>query len=78
MSGLGGDVHLDAIHRRVMAVPGVAACGSTAFGGWCPEPPTTSPPACAHRPEEVAILRHPYGEGFPDGLLTVQICVVVP
>ena len=79
VSGLGGDVHLDAIHRRVMAVPGVAAVRVNRLRRLVPRAPDhVAAGVLPIGPEEVAILRHPYGEGFPDGLLTVQICVVVP
>jgi hypothetical protein len=79
VSGLGGDVHLDAIHRRVRAVSGVAAVRVNRLRRLAPR-------AVDHRgvgvlpiaSDEVAILRHPYGDGFPQGLLTIEVCGAAP
>ncbi|MFB9316981.1 hypothetical protein [Cryptosporangium minutisporangium] len=78
-SGLGGDVHLDAVHRRVLDVPGVDAVRVRRLR-------RLQPGAADHRTdgvlpvgtEEVAVLRHPYGPTQPQGLLTVEVCGGVP
>ena len=77
VSGLGGDVHLDAIHRRVAAVRGVTAVRVNRLRRL--EPRAIDHVTAGVLPiaaDEVAILDHPYGDGFPDGLLTVQVCEV--
>lgn len=78
VAGLGGDVHLDAIHRRARAVPGVHAVRVNRMRRLAPR--AVDHVASGVLPmaaDEVAILSHPFGEGFPDGLLTVQVCEAV-
>lgn len=74
VTGLGGDVHVDAILRRALAVDGVRAARVARLRRLRPGAEEhavdgTLPVA----DEEVAVLRRPYGDG-PDGLLTVQVC----
>lgn len=73
-TGLGGDVHVDAVLRRVLAVGGVAAASvrrlRRAVAG-SPEHAVDGTLPIAD--EEVAVLRVPYGDGLP-GLLTVEVC----
>ena len=79
VSGLGGDVHVDAIHHRVLAVPGVQAVRVRhlrRLQQGAPERSHTG--VLAVESDEVAILQHPYGEAFPSGLLTVAVCEARP
>ncbi|MFE9692380.1 hypothetical protein [Micromonospora sp. NPDC005806] len=74
VTGLGGDVRVDAVLRRVLAVDGVRAARVRRLrrlerGAAEHAVDGTLPVA----DEEVAVLRRPYGDG-PDGLLTVQVC----
>jgi hypothetical protein len=75
VSGLGGDVRVDAIHQRVLTVPGVQAVRVHHLRRLRPDAPERAHdgvlPVDA---DEVAILQHPYGEAFPSGLLTVTVC----
>jgi hypothetical protein len=78
VSGLGGDVHLDAIHRRVLEVPGVAAVRVSRLRRLQPHAlERAGSGVLAVGSDEVAVIRHPYGPGYPQGLLTVQVCGVV-
>lgn len=75
VSGLGGAVHVDAITRRLLAVPGVRAVRLRRLRRLqrgAPERARAGVLVVA--PDEVAILNHPYGEAFPSGLLTVGVC----
>ncbi len=72
--GLGGDVHVDAILRRALALDSVHSARVARLR-------RLRPGADEHavdgvlpiEDEEVAVLRRPYGDG-PDGLLTVEVC----
>lgn len=78
VSGLGGDVHLDAIHRRVLTIPGVSAVRVNRLRRLHPRAVDhTGVGVLPIAGDEVAILRHPYGSGFPQGLLTVDVCGAV-
>ena len=75
VAGLGGDVRVDALYRRVCDVPGVhaarvrrlrrlpATSGEHATDGVLPV-----------GDDEVAVLRDPFGRPGRDGLLTVTVC----
>lgn len=79
VSGLGGAVHVDAITRRLLAVPGVRAVRLRRLRRLqrgAPERARAGVLVVA--PDEVAILNHPYGEAFPSGLLTVGVCEAQP
>ena len=72
--GLGGDIHVDAILRRALAVDGVRAARVSRLRRLRPGAEEhavdgTLPVA----EEEIAVLRRPYGDG-PDGVLTVEVC----
>ena len=73
-TGLGGDVHVDAVLRRVLAVGGVAVARvrrlRRAVAGAAEHAVDGTLPI---GDEEVACLRRPYGDG-PQGLLTVEVC----
>ncbi|MFV0524150.1 MAG: hypothetical protein ACK5RL_06600, partial [Acidimicrobiales bacterium] len=72
--GLGGDVHVDGILRSVLAVTGVGSARITRLrrleGGAVEYAIDGTLPI---GPEEVAVIRRPYGDGA-DGLLTVEVC----
>ena len=73
-AGLGGDIQVDAVLQRVLAVEGVAA--ATVRRLRRAEAGATEHAADGTLPvgdEEVAVLRLPYGDG-PAGLLTVEVC----
>ena len=71
---LGGDVHLDAIHHRVGKVDGVAAVRVHRLRRLEPGARDhVERGTLAIGPEEVAILRRPYGLGA-DGLVTITVC----
>ncbi len=77
-SGLGGDVHVDAIHRAVLGVDGVAAVRVRRMRRLVPHAVDfaeagTLPIAG----DEVAVLKRPYGPG-EDGLATVTVCGGLP
>ena len=79
VSGLGGDVHVDAIHHRVLAVHGVRAVRVRHLRRLQPGAPERAHAGVLPvEADEVAILRHPYGEAFPSGLLTVTACEARP
>lgn len=73
-TGLGGDVHVDAILGRVLAVGGVESARVRRLR-------RLQPGAAEHAvdgtlpvgEEEVAIIHRPYGDGA-DGVLTVEVC----
>lgn len=77
-TGLGRDVHVDAIHRAALGVDGVAGVrlhrlrrlmpGAADFAA-----AGTLPVAA----DEVAVLTRPYGPG-DDGLITVTVCGGLP
>jgi hypothetical protein len=76
-SGLGGDVHVDALHQAALSVPGVSALRVQRLRRLQPHAIDyaeigTLPLA----DDEVAVLRRPYGS--PDGLLTVTVCGGLP
>ncbi|SDZ14804.1 hypothetical protein SAMN05444365_10623 [Micromonospora pattaloongensis] len=74
-SGLGGDVHVDALHRRVLGVPGVVAVRVRRLRRLEPgAPERVGAGVLPVAGDEVAILRHPYGPAYPHGVLTVEIC----
>ncbi|APR75693.1 Hypothetical protein A7982_01039 [Minicystis rosea] len=73
-SGLGGDVHLSALHQTVLAVPGVRGLRVKRFRRmeasareWLPEG------FIPIGPDEVAVIRGPQRAG-KDGVLTVTVC----
>jgi hypothetical protein len=72
--GLGRDVQVDRLHQSVLAIDGVAAARIRRLRRLQPD---TEEYAKLGRlpvgPDEVAVLRHPYGAG-PDGLITVEVC----
>lgn len=72
--GLGGDVHVDSVLRRALAVTGVAAAHvrrlRRAYAGATEHAVDGTLPV---GDDEVAVLRRPYGDG-PAGLLTVEVC----
>ncbi len=77
VSGLGGDVRVDAVHRRLLAVPGVQAVRVRRLRRLEPgAPERVHDGVLPVEPDEVAILDHPYGPAFPSGLLTVGVCTV--
>lgn len=79
VSGLGGDVRVDAIHQRVRAVPGVRAVRVRHLRRLRPDATERAHAGVlVVEPDEVAILQHPYGEAFPSGLLTVAVCEARP
>jgi predicted phage baseplate assembly protein len=75
VAGLGGDVYVDALHRQVLSVAGVAAVRVRRLR-------RLEPRAVEHAgqgvlpvaSDEVAVLRHPYGLAAGDGLVTVTVC----
>jgi hypothetical protein len=79
VSGLGGDVRVDAIHQRVLTVPGVRAVRVRRLRRLQQGAPERARAGVlAVDADEVAILRHPYGSAFPSGLLTVGVCEARP
>jgi hypothetical protein len=77
VSGLGGDVRVDAIHRRVLTVPGVQAVRVRRLRRLQRGAAERSRAGVlAVDADEVAILHHPYGPAFASGLLTVGVCEV--
>ena len=79
VSGLGGDVRVDAIHQRVLTVPGVQAVRVRHLRRLRPDSPERAHAGLlAVDADEVAILQHPYGKAFPSGLLTVTVCEARP
>ncbi|MFO1026461.1 MAG: hypothetical protein U1E70_14905 [Acetobacteraceae bacterium] len=76
-SGLGGDVHVDALHRAALSVPGVAALRVQRLRRLQPHAIDYAEAGTLPIAEdEVAVLRRPYGT--PDGLLTVTVCGGLP
>jgi len=72
--GLGGDVHVDAVLRRALAVPGVAAAHVRRLRRAVPGAPEHAVDGTLPvGDEEVAVLRPMYGNG-PRGLLTIEVC----
>jgi hypothetical protein len=73
-TGLGTDVHVDAVHRRVLTVDGAAAARVHRLRRLEPGAPDHAVDGTlAVAADEVAVLRRPYGRG-PAGLLTVTVC----
>lgn len=76
-TGLGGDVHVDALHRAALQVPGVAALRVQRLRRLQPFAiDFTETGTLPVGDDEVAVLRRPYG--IPDGLLTVTVCGGLP
>jgi hypothetical protein len=75
VSGLGGDVHVDAIHRQALRVHGVAAVRVRRLRRLQPHAieyvETGVLPVAS---DEVAVLRNPYGHDAEDGIVTVTVC----
>jgi hypothetical protein len=79
VSGLGGDVHVDAVQRRVLGVPGVVAARVRRLRRLHPGAPDRAfAGVLPVAGDEAAVLRHPYGPEFPQGLLTVEVCGGMP
>ena len=79
VSGLGGDVRVDAIHQRVLKVAGVRAVRVRRLRRLQQGAPERARAGVLTvEADEVAILRHPYGAAFPSGLLTVGVCEARP
>jgi hypothetical protein len=70
-------VHLDALYRAVLGVPGVAAVRVHRLRRLEPGAPDhVGAGVLPVAGDEVAVLDHPYGPGFRSGLLTVDVCGV--
>jgi hypothetical protein len=75
ISGLGGDVHVDAIHQAVLRVHGVAAVRVARLRRLMPHAIEYADSGTLPiGSDEVAIIRHPYGLEAENGIVTVSVC----
>ncbi|WP_437942632.1 hypothetical protein [Sorangium sp. So ce341] len=73
-SGLGGAVHLSAVYRALLGVPGVVAARVLRFRRLVPNAPERLEEGVIPMSgDEVPILRNPHG-GPEEGVLTVTVC----
>lgn len=74
-TGLGGDVRVDEVYRRVLRVPGVAAARLRRLRRLHPgAPDRTADGVLPVAADEVAVLADPFGDRSRDGVLTVTVC----
>jgi hypothetical protein len=74
-SGLGGDVRVDEVYRRVLRVPGVASARLRRLSRLHPAAPDrTADGVLPVAADEVAVVADPFGRPGRDGVLTVTVC----